>query len=152
MARPKCDGQNLKDALLGLLTPVDHQFQVAEVAYAETALAAEREDGNHGSGSLPGINGEEGLRQFIDNHLAQFDFRQRDLTVHAVLPDGCFLRKRDELKLERLWQAGSVQADNPLVVHMFCHRQGILCLPVAEGVGLIISFSFFLASKSKKKK
>ncbi len=32
------DGQHLQDALAGLRTPVDHQFQVAEVAHAEASL------------------------------------------------------------------------------------------------------------------
>ena len=83
------DRQHLQHALLGLRTPVDHLLQVAEVAHAETALAAQGEDGNYGSCSLPGIDGEESLRQFVDNHLALLQLRQDDSTVLAILPKGC---------------------------------------------------------------
>ena len=64
------DRQHLQHALLGLRTPVDHLLQIAEVAHAEAALTAQREDGDHGACSLPGIDGEESLRQLVDYHLA----------------------------------------------------------------------------------
>ena len=83
------DGQHLQYALLGLRTPVDHLLQITEVAHAETALAAQGEDGDHGACSLPGIDGEESLRQFVDNHLALLQLRQDDSTVLAILPKGC---------------------------------------------------------------
>ena len=55
------DGQHLQHALLCLGTPIDHLFQVAEVTHTETALTTQREDGNHRTCALPGIDGEVGL-------------------------------------------------------------------------------------------
>ena len=80
------DGEYLQHALLRLGAPVDHQLQVAEVAHAEATLAAEREDGNHRAGTLPRIDGEIGLRQFIDHHLAEFNLGQCDGAVGTVFP------------------------------------------------------------------
>ena len=66
------DGQHLQHTLLGLGTPVDHQFQVTEVAHTETALTTEREDRYHRTCCLPRIDGEESLRQLVHHHLALF--------------------------------------------------------------------------------
>ena len=64
------DRQYLDDALVGLVRPVNHQFQVSEVTHSETALTTKGENGDHRTGSLPWMDGEIRLRQFIDDHLA----------------------------------------------------------------------------------
>ena len=63
------DGQHLQGALACACHPVDHQLEVTEVAHAETALAAQREDGHHGTRQLGGVEGEVGLLQLIHNVL-----------------------------------------------------------------------------------
>ena len=129
------DGQYLQHTLLGLVAPVNHQLQVAEIANAETALTAERENGNHRSRTFPGINGEVSLCQFVDDHIACLKVRQRHGTVHSVLPkrgDVDLFVKGHELEIEGLRQLVGVEADDPLVVVVLCHVDGALGLPVAE--------------------
>ena len=82
------DGQNLQQPLSGECHPVHHLLQVAEVAHAETGLAAQGEHGNHRTcQSLIG-NGEESLRQFIDHHVAHSERRKTDGAIVLHLPDG----------------------------------------------------------------
>ena len=127
------DRQHLKDTLFGLGTPVDHHLQIAEVTHAEATLTTEREDGNHRTCRLPRVNGEIGLRQFIDHHLAEFDFGQINRTVHTVLPEWCHIHlliEGHELKLKGLRQLVGIETDDPFVGLVFCHVQGALGLPV----------------------
>ena len=67
------DWQYLDDMLVGLVRPVDHHFQITEIAYTETALTAEGEDRDDGSGSLPRIDREESLRKLINDNFPFFD-------------------------------------------------------------------------------
>ena len=55
------DGQYLKNTLVGLVGPLNHQFQIAEVTHTKRTLAAQRENGNHRTGTLPWIDGKAGL-------------------------------------------------------------------------------------------
>ena len=64
------DREYLQHALLGLVAPVDEHFQVAKVAHAKAALTSQREDGDHRSCTLPGINREVSLREFVNHHVA----------------------------------------------------------------------------------
>ena len=80
------DGQHLQHALAGLGTPVDHLLQIAEVAHSEAAFTAQREDGDDGTCTLPRIDGEESLRQLVDDHLALLELRDGHRAVHSCLP------------------------------------------------------------------
>ena len=129
------DGQHLQHALFRLGTPVDHLFQITEVTHTETAFTAEGENGNHRTGSLPGINGKMSLLQFIDHHFALFQLGQGDFAVLTVLPEWChvfFIVETYELKLEGRGQGVGIEADHPLVVLMLSHLDGAQGFPVAQ--------------------
>ena len=55
------NGQNLKNTLFGLVTPVNHQLQIAKVTNAEATSRTERKYRNDGTSTFPRIDGEEGL-------------------------------------------------------------------------------------------
>ena len=132
------DREHLQDALLGLVAPVNHELQVAEVAHAKAALAAQREDGDDGAGTLPRVDREEGLWQLVDHHAGSLLADAVDGAVHAVLPDGhlfAILVQDDELELEEARQLVSVEADNPLMAVMLNHGQGLIGVPVAQVLG-----------------
>ena len=80
------DRQYLDDALVGLVRPVNHQFKVSEVAHAKTSFTAKREDRDDCTGSLPWIDGEICLRQFIDHDLTIVHWGQCHDSVGSILP------------------------------------------------------------------
>ena len=51
------DGEELQEGLTRLRAPVNHLFEVDEVAHAEVALGAHREDGDGRAGTAPGCRG-----------------------------------------------------------------------------------------------
>ena len=133
------NGQHLQHTLAGLVGPVNHQLQVAEVAHAETSFTTQRENGDNGASTLPGVNGEPGLRQFIDHHLARCYFGQLDAAVLARFPNRCevlFAINHDELKLKTAGQQRGIKADGPLVALVLRHLYGTLGVPAAYAVRL----------------
>ena len=126
------DWQHLNHTLVGLVCPVNHHFQIAEVAHTKTPLTAQRENRNHRTGTFPWINGEISLRQFIDHHLIGTDGRQVNAAVGILFPNGreiLFAITDDKLELKVLWQLCGIQADYPFVVFMFRHIDGTLGVP-----------------------
>ena len=131
------DGQYLQNTLLGLVAPVDHHLQIAEVAYTKTTLATQRENRNHGTCTLPRINREISLCEFIDHHVALLHLWQNDGAVRTILPKWGYidlLVESDKLKLKRTGKCVGIETDGPLVVLVLIHIEGTLRLPVAQGI------------------
>ena len=80
------DGQDLQQTLMGCCHPVDHLFQVSEVADTEARLRTKGEYGNQCSCTFHGRYGEVSLRKFIDNHIAVLHIGQCDHAVFAFFP------------------------------------------------------------------
>ena len=133
------DGKHLQGALAGLFHPVHHELEVAEVAHAKAALAAKREDGHHGAGQLDGIQGEVGLLQLIDDVLTLLEDGQQHGAVVTGFPDDLLaLAAHDhELELDKgFLECGAVKRDDPLVVVVLGHLEGLVLVPVSQG-GLV---------------
>ena len=114
--------------------PIHHELQVAEVTYAEAALATQREDGNYRTCQLGGVEREIGLLQFIDDVLTFFQHGQQYGAVVTGLPDGrlTLVGHNDELELDKcLLEGSTIDADHPLVVVVLGHLQGLVLVPVA---------------------
>ncbi len=129
------DGQHLQGALTCAGHPVDHQLEVTEVAHAETALAAQREDGHYRTCQLHGIEWEVGLLQLVDDVFAIFEQRQHHVAVVARFPHGgTILAAHDhELEFDKgLLELAAVDRDDPLVVVVLGHLQGTALVPVPQ--------------------
>ena len=86
------------------------------------------------------MDGEHGLRQLVDHHVASLERRKDNRAVRSVFPQRRhvhFLVEHHKLELhERPCQLGGVNIDNPLVVVVLIHRDGTLGLPRAERIVL----------------
>ena len=130
------DRQDLDDPLRGLVGPVDHHLQVAEVTDTETTLASQREHRNHRTGTLPRIDREVGLWQFINQHLVAAKLYQLYAAILSLFPDGGDIRiiiLYDELELKTVGrQEGGIKTDYPLVILMLCHSNSFLRIPCTK--------------------
>ena len=75
------DRQHLDKAHIGFCCPVNHQLQVTEVTHAQASLAAQREDGNDNTGTLPLREGESGLLQLVNHCLMTLQMTDADAAV-----------------------------------------------------------------------
>ncbi len=116
------DRKQLEQGLSGGCGPVDHQFDVGEVADAGTAAAAEREHGDGRSGIAGMLVGEGRLGDGIGVG-----------PVEAGLPDdGAVRLAADELIFEMGRKERLVQLDTPDNTLGHGHGKGLLGIPRAQ--------------------
>ena len=130
------DGEHLQGTLTGGCHPVDHLFQVAEIAHAKATLAAKREDGHHGACHTPRRNGKARFFQFIYHGVAFLQLGEHDGAIAGFFPKHIlgiagFHCHKLEFKHTRLQTAG-VERCHPFVVSMFHHGSGFVHCPIAH--------------------
>ena len=80
------DREHLKRTLTGGNHPVDHLFEVAEVAHTKTAFAAERENRYHGTSHTPIGQVEFRFVELVNHSVALLQLRQHHGAVVAFFP------------------------------------------------------------------
>ena len=141
------DGQQLQHSLAGVCHEVGHCGKVAEVAYAETAFGAQREERHECSSQTSVAHGEERLVLLYHAHVACLHRIEFELTVVARLPHhiavGADCHKLVfnaahrcclSILLGRLRHTESVgvEVDLPFIVVMLVHRNGVSGVPCSQ--------------------
>ena len=122
-------------ALLGLCHPVNHLFQVAEVAHAEALSRAQGEHGHQCAGAPHWRQREESLRQVVDNHLPVGQVGQLHRAVIAVFPydvaRGVVLGEEFEV-YQAVGQLSGIDVGQPFVDVVLGHAYGFAVVPLAH--------------------
>ena len=129
------DGQNLYGFLLGTYCPVNHAFQVAEVAYAEALLGTEREYGYGNACAFPGGKVEIYVAVADDNRLVCTCLRLRHIAVRVVFPangTAFFLIIQNEFIFQREADFGGIYLYLPFREIGVAHKHGFVRIPVSE--------------------
>ena len=128
------DWKHLQGTLACAFHPVDHLFEVTEVAHTTTLLTAQREDWNHCAGDAPCGQWECCLGQFVAHNFACGKARHLNASVVALFPAGTALvvdgDKLEDDTVGRKFR--HVELDGPLVVSHLGHLKSALCAPVAQ--------------------
>ena len=127
------DGKHLQHALSGAGRPLDHAFEVTEVAHTAASFRAEGEHRNEGTAAADGCDGEVGLVEFVDHHVAIVHLGQRHKAVVAQFPLQSVVAFEGIFEFKGVaFDFLSVDVKHPFMVCMFEGARSLVGVPVAE--------------------